>query len=63
MADDQVTVTTEYGVRFSDGTVWPRASRDAAMLSARSINGRHGAAQVVTRQVTFGAWTEAKESD
>lgn len=49
----------EYGVRFEDGTVWPRPDREAAVLSARSIQGRHGVGQVVTRTVTATDWTEA----
>jgi hypothetical protein len=49
---------TEYGIRFEDGIVWPRPDRDAAELSVRSIQGRHGTASVVTRQVTATPWTE-----
>lgn len=53
--------TTEFGVRFEDGLVWPRDNRAAAELSVRSIQGRRGTATLVTRQVTVTDWTEAGE--
>lgn len=53
---------TEFGVRFEDGIVWPRDDRAAAELSVRSIQGRHGTATLVQRQVVTTEWTEAKEA-
>lgn len=49
---------TEFGVRFEDGVVWPRDDRAAAELSVRSIQGRHGTATLVQRQVTVTDWTD-----
>lgn len=53
---------TEFGVRFEDGLVWPRDDRAAAELSVRSIQGRHGAARLVQRQVITTDWTDTEES-
>jgi hypothetical protein len=53
---------TEWGARFEDGLVAERSTREAAELAVRSINGRHGDGQLVTRQVVTTPWTDAEEA-
>jgi hypothetical protein len=60
--DCGVEQRTEWGARFEDGLVAERPTREAAELSARSINGRHGTARLVTRQVVTTPWTDAEEA-
>lgn len=54
---------TEWGVRFADGTIYGRPSREAAEWAIRAIHGRHGPGTIVTRTVTVTDWTQAEETD
>jgi hypothetical protein len=64
MADETPAAVTsiEYGVRFADGTIYGRPTRESAEWAIKAVHGRHGPGRLVTRQVTTTPWTDTEES-